>query len=527
MRRAFATVFAALSVVAGGNGHEDDVRCPLPKKQGDLNSFLWRVERSPPAFLFGTVHVPYERVWPFVPGNAKRAFALSHSVYFELDVSEPRTLEALSACQRLPHGETLPGEALPVALYSRLKHHLEYVRGMMPVWLSSKPAPASRFHDADAGGGGGGGGPNGAASAELLFRALAGDWERKRPVWLLLLAASLTEGDVRGRRVPSLDAHLARLARRLRKRSGAVERVHEQCAPLNAINGTQVVAALEETLTRLERLRAGTARERSTPTEELILQYNCGDLASLILRPEGPGQGWQRAVGTEGMAGQALMWELEKYFRKELVDKRNARMARRVHSLLVRHPDRSFFFAFGAGHFLGNGSVIDVLRQQGFRIHHVPPDGNIDSLNFTLVTPVPDGAGDPRKTQPRTTDRMSSQRHMGEALANWADVRAGERASSKHRKFSDLWVKFQGSDGVTTPAAAQRQTANATAEEVVEEEEVEEEQSTQPPPPTRRKISAPSTAATTATTATPTTSGGPSRGPPRLLWPALLLWFLH
>ncbi|XP_078461547.1 metalloprotease TIKI1-like isoform X2 [Lampetra planeri] len=512
MRHGFVTVVAALSVLAGGNGH-DDVRCPLPKK-GDLNSFLWRVERSPPAFLFGTVHVPYERVWPFVPGNAKRAFALSHSVYFELDVSEPRTMEALSACQRLPHGETLPGEALPVALYSRLKHHLEYVRGMMPVWLGSKPAPASRFDDS------GGGIPSGAASAELLFRALAGDWERKRPVWLLLLAASLTEGDVRGRRVPSLDAHLARLARRQRKRSGAVERVHEQCAPLNAINGTQVVAALEETLTRLERLRAGTAPERSTPTEELILQYNCGDLASLILRPEGPGQGWQKAVGTEGMAGQALMWELEKYFRRELVDKRNARMARRVHSLLVRHPDRSFFFAFGAGHFLGNGSVIDGLRHQGLRIHHVPPDGNIDSLNFTLVTPVPDGAGDPRKTQPRTTDPMSSQRHMGEALANWADVRAGERASSKHRQFSDLWVKLQGSDGATTPSAAQRRAANATAEEVKEED-----QSTQPPPPTRRKISLPSTA--TMTTTMPTTSSGLSRGPPRLLWPALLLWLLH
>lgn len=41
--------------------------------------------------------------------------------------------------------------------------------------------------------------------------------------------------------------------------------------------------------------------------------------------------------------------EIDRYFRLELIDKRNQRMGRRVKALLDQNPDKSFFFAFGAG----------------------------------------------------------------------------------------------------------------------------------------------------------------------------------
>ncbi|GFY40352.1 metalloprotease TIKI2, partial [Trichonephila inaurata madagascariensis] len=66
------------------------------------------------------------------------------------------------------------------------------------------------------------------------------NWEKKRPVWVMLMINSLTESDIRSTGIPVLDLWLAREASRLGKRSGAVERVEEQCLPLNGLNESQV-----------------------------------------------------------------------------------------------------------------------------------------------------------------------------------------------------------------------------------------------------------------------------------------------
>ena len=79
-----------------------------------------------------------------------------------------------------------------------------------------------------------------AQQADLLFRQITLDWERKRPVWVLLMLNSLTESDVKTRGIPVLDLYLAQEAERKNKYTGAVESVNEQCAPLNRLNLNQV-----------------------------------------------------------------------------------------------------------------------------------------------------------------------------------------------------------------------------------------------------------------------------------------------
>ena len=37
-------------------------------------TFLWRIDTQPPSYFFGTIHVPYTRVWDAVSDNAKKAF---------------------------------------------------------------------------------------------------------------------------------------------------------------------------------------------------------------------------------------------------------------------------------------------------------------------------------------------------------------------------------------------------------------------------------------------------------------------
>ncbi|RLV98064.1 hypothetical protein DV515_00011152 [Chloebia gouldiae] len=188
--------------------------------QNELNSFLWTIKRDPPSYFFGTIHVPYTRVWDFIPENSKKAFQQSHIVYFELDLTDPYTISALTSCQLLPQGKNLQ-DVLPRDIYRRLKRHLEYVKLMMPSWMTPDQRGKGLY-------------------ADYLFNAIAGNWEQKRPVWVMLMVNSLTEVDIKSRGVPVLDLFLAQEAERLRKQTGAVEKVEEQCHPLNGLNFSQV-----------------------------------------------------------------------------------------------------------------------------------------------------------------------------------------------------------------------------------------------------------------------------------------------
>ncbi|CAG5126689.1 unnamed protein product, partial [Candidula unifasciata] len=335
-----------------------------------INSFLWTVQRSPPAYLFGTIHVPYTRVWEWIPPNSKLAFTESDSAIFELDLTNPYTLTALAECQVLPTGEFFSrfdvlSNLLPEELYSRLQRHLEYVRTSMQSWMSDDQKRKGLF-------------------ADYLFNAItglhaypnsAGNWRRKRPVWVMLMVNSLTESEVKSRGIPVLDLYLAQQAEREGKVTGAVERVEEQCIPLNQLNLSQVLFALNQTLSQHESLR-----DQASPplcgSDALIQHYNCGDLNSLMFsRYDLPVPALVNSSLPPQELHQALM--IEQYFQHELIDKRNARMAERVAYLLQQHPDTSFFFAFGAGHFLGNETVIDRLRRTGLRVEHTGPGENI------------------------------------------------------------------------------------------------------------------------------------------------------
>jgi len=58
-------------------------------------------------------------------------------------------------------------------------------------------------------------------------------------------------------------------------------------------------------------------------------------------------------------------------------------MGARVIELLLNNPGTSYFFAFGAGHFVGENTILDVVRNSGFNVEHVGPE---DELNDWLAT---------------------------------------------------------------------------------------------------------------------------------------------
>ncbi|XP_023225271.1 metalloprotease TIKI1-like [Centruroides sculpturatus] len=293
-------------------------------------SFLWMVKKDPPSYFFGTIHVPYTRVWDYIPENVKVAFESSDTIYFELDLIDPKTISTLSNCQMLPQGKNLV-DVLPEDLYRRLKRHLDYVKGMLPSWMTADQRGRGLY-------------------ADYLFNAITGNWERKRPIWVMLMVNSLTESDVKSRGIPVLDLYLAQEAERMNKGTGAVEKVEEQCVPLNGLDFTQVLFALNQTLYQQESIRSGDIQAFYT-TDDLIKHYNCGDLNSVVFSQDST---QVPHLNSTTMTSQevAVARNIDRYFREELIYKRNKRMGDRVVQLLNTYPDTSYFFAFGAGGFL-------------------------------------------------------------------------------------------------------------------------------------------------------------------------------
>ncbi|XP_044876332.1 metalloprotease TIKI1 isoform X2 [Mauremys mutica] len=367
--------------------------CELHRQQSELNSFLWTIKRDPPSYFFGTIHVPYTRVWDFIPENSKKAFQHSHIVYFELDLTDPYTISALTSCQLLPQGENLQ-DVLPRDIYRRLKRHLEYVKLMMPSWMTPDQRGKGLY-------------------ADYLFNAIAGNWERKRPVWVMLMVNSLTEVDIKSRGVPVLDLYLAQEAERLRKQTGAVEKVEEQCHPLNGLNFSQVPNFINATLPPKERVTAQ---------------------------------------------------EIDSYFRQELVYKRNERMGKRVKDLLEENPDKSFFFAFGAGHFMGNNTVIDVLGREGYEVEHTPAGQPINNgknqktwLTFSSSSPAYTPyliaqelhrPPHPQKEEEELLPHLllpESVDLLEKVDRKYKKKKKKQQKKQRLRQFNDLWVRIEES----------------------------------------------------------------------------------
>ncbi|XP_004742362.1 metalloprotease TIKI1 isoform X1 [Mustela nigripes] len=422
-------------------GAPASANCELKPQQTELNSFLWTIKRDPPSYFFGTIHVPYTRVWDFIPDNSKEAFQQSSIVYFELDLTDPYTISALTSCQMLPQGENLQ-DVLPRDIYCRLKRHLEYVKLMMPSWMTPDQRGKGLY-------------------ADYLFNAIAGNWERKRPIWVMLMVNSLTEVDIKSRGVPVLDLYLAQEAERLRKQTGAVEKVEEQCHPLNGLNFSQVIFALNQTLLQQESLRAGSLQIPYT-TEDLIKHYNCGDLSSVIFSHDSS-QVPNFINATLPPQERVTAQEIDSYFRQELIYKRNERMGKRVKALLEEFPDKGFFFAFGAGHFMGNNTVLDVLRREGYEVEHAPAGRPINKEKrqtpssgppFSSVFAPEVAAGDVRAPEAALVAHSRFLPHVsppgradlgGGAEPKYRKKRRRPRPQRRQRlrQFSDLWVRLE------------------------------------------------------------------------------------
>ena len=188
----------------------------------ELNSHLWVMHTKPPVYFFGTIHVPYTKVWDYIPSNSKRAFKTAKNVYFELDLTNQSNLRTLEHCKSLPRGIKLR-DVLPPSMYKRIKTHLSYIRGELSKWTT--------FEQTFTG-----------LKPLRLYQQMTKSWRKRRPIWIMLLLGKLTEYNVKmiAQGLPVLDTYLMQEALSNHKKLGSIETVKEQCQVLNKLNNSKV-----------------------------------------------------------------------------------------------------------------------------------------------------------------------------------------------------------------------------------------------------------------------------------------------
>ena len=188
---------------------------------------LWMIDTQPPSYLYGTIHVPDERVLA-LPDIVERAFAASDVVCTEIPLDAGLVLRAQQQLMLPP--DTSMRDLLPEALYTRLDRYLQ-----------AKGLNAAAF-------------------------------DRFKP-WVLL--SQLTMLDYMQRRASheSLDEMLWNRAKARRKQVAALETIDEQFAVFDSLTHAEQATLIGSTLDLLEKAEA----EGRSYIEDMVRGYLTGD----------------------------------------------------------------------------------------------------------------------------------------------------------------------------------------------------------------------------------------------------------
>ncbi len=79
-----------------------------------------------------------------------------------------------------------------------------------------------------------------------------------------------------------------------------------------------------------------------------------------------------RLIDPYGNESNILPQDVKDYLRLNLIEKFNRKMADKVKRNMEMKPEcKSYFFAFGALHFIGHENIIELLRAEGFHLEQV------------------------------------------------------------------------------------------------------------------------------------------------------------
>jgi uncharacterized protein len=279
---------------------------------------LWRVGKTNPSYLFGTIHVPDERVVTLAPAVAE-ALDAATAVYTEIPMDNGTQMGIMGKVV-LPNDQTL-ADVVGAPLMERLNKAVE----------QSLPKDL----------------PPGTSTMLSTFLNRLKPWAAMSQLSLLEFLPDLMAG-----RQP-LDKMLWDRAAQAGKDVGALETVDEQLAVFEQFSMADQKRMLELTLDALDE---GRGKGRSQ-TRELIDAYLTGDLDALT------------ALMNDAMKTDR---ELMARFTAKALDARNEVMASRIRERLAARPDKVSLFAVGAAHYAGDRGIVALLQKSGLDVTRVP-----------------------------------------------------------------------------------------------------------------------------------------------------------
>jgi uncharacterized protein YbaP (TraB family) len=296
------------AMAAAANGAEATAEAKGP--------FLWRVEGKVPIYLFGTIHVPDDRVLA-LPASVEKAFSESTAVYTEIPMDAGTQMSIMGKVM-LPEGEQL-SDVIGDRLYQRMLAAAGKTLGAEHAGLATMLGPLFQRMK-----------PWAAMSQLSLLEFLPEMMAGKQPLDSMLYARAQSDG----------------------KKVGALETPEQQIAVFESFSTREQTRMLELTLDEIERVKPG---ER-TQTQALIDAYLSGDMSVIA------------EVMEDAMSGdKALMSR----FQDIAITRRNNHMTERIQALRREQPSTVFFVAVGTAHYAGPTGIVAQLQKAGLKVTRV------------------------------------------------------------------------------------------------------------------------------------------------------------
>jgi len=169
-------------------------------------------------------------------------------------------------------------------------------------------------------------------------------------VWAFSMTLGLLKDAMQNIGLKVIDEQIFTYGKEQNKSTDGIETIEEQMGYFDSFSMAEQLLMLESTLDYLE--------SNENYSEEMKLLYLEGDEKKMM------------AFVMQQFQDKKYE-KLEEKFMEVLLYSRNKIMAKRIETLLVENPKKSYFFAFGTMHFLDKRSVIEVLRKRGYSIHRV------------------------------------------------------------------------------------------------------------------------------------------------------------
>lgn len=277
-----------------------------PPAANPWHPFVYKIAGTKPSYLFGTIHVPDDRLLA-PPDNLKTAFHDAEEVVTELPLDDTSPAHAMQLAG-MPAGKTLSSE-LPKPVYERLK-----------------------------------------ATLEKKGLGMAMPMMERMKVWAVAIQIGLLDHlqELMSGKKP-IDVVLHDRAKETGRKTSGLETEAEQLAVFDTLSKEEQSRFLEEALDE----RDADERAHKDSFTTLMNLYLGGEEAPLL---------------AELNAGFDLKKPLDVKIMKRLITDRNKIMSDRIAAKLKANPGHTYLFAVGSAHLLGDDGIVAQLKKKGLTV---------------------------------------------------------------------------------------------------------------------------------------------------------------